>query len=106
MPERGTAPGRLKPLDVIESWLAGKTELLGEPAPLYIKAGVLYSYGPHFPLAWMQDGVARVNAGRTTHVTSRYRHALILSLRDKGVTSVLTTREDEGPAGEQRANTT
>lgn len=66
---------------IARAFALGATEGENGTGSLYIEGPVLYSYGPHWPLALRKDGFVYVNADRYSVTTSKHRSALLAALQ-------------------------
>lgn len=79
---------------LIEAFLDGRMNLAVPGAHLYLQKGVLYSYGPHYPLARWKEGQVWVTIGTSTHTTSKQRKRLTDALAARGKAPVTVTLEE------------
>lgn len=56
----------------------------GKASALYFEGRVMYSYGAHWPLAVLKDGVAYVNSDKRSVTTSQHTTAVRYALAMEG----------------------
>lgn len=61
---------------------------------LYFIGPVLYSYGPHFPLAYIRGGRAFFNTDKYSRTTSRHQSAARLALDRAGFSITYKTPDE------------
>ena len=71
--------------DVCEAFVAGRRARTSRGVMYVSEAGVLYSFGSHFPLAVKTTKGAAVNLQHYSSRTSRHQSVIQGVLRDKGV---------------------
>lgn len=61
---------------------------------LYIQDGVIYSYGPHFPLAIRLHGRVYMNTDKYSRTTSKHQSQLRFALRLEDIDPIPCTTEE------------
>ena len=68
----------------IEEFVQGRENSAETGSNLYVENYIIYSYGPHWPLAMWKDGVAYVNSDKRSKTSSRHLSQLNSALHLAG----------------------
>lgn len=63
---------------------AAKKKQSGRAGNVYYQNGVIYSYGQHFPMAYIRGSRAFINSSRYSQSTSRQQSTVRCALRESG----------------------